>query len=98
MKEGLLGGTLVVSPRSESKEARLDVARWIGFESPQGRRLPALRGGRDRRRVGVAAGCRRAARLGREGRDVGAGGAWGDRVDERRAVRARPARGARPFN
>ena len=42
MKEGLLGGTLVVSPRSESKEARLHVARWIGFESPQGRRLPAL--------------------------------------------------------
>jgi transposase len=27
MKEGLLGGTLVVSPRSESKEARLHVAR-----------------------------------------------------------------------
>ena len=95
MKEGLLGGTLVVSPRSESKEARLHVARWIGFESTQGRRLPGLDAGGDRRRVGVAAGCRRPARPGREGGDVGAGGSWGDRVDERRAVRARPPRGAR---
>ena len=51
--------------------------------------------GRDRRRVGLAAGCRRAARPGGARGDVGAGGAWGDRVDERRAVRARPARGAR---
>ena len=51
--------------------------------------------GRDRRRVGVAAGCRRAARPRGPGGDVGAGGARGDRVDERRAVRARPARGAR---
>jgi hypothetical protein len=42
MKEGLLGGTLTVSPRSELKEARLHVARWIGFESSQGRRLPDL--------------------------------------------------------
>src|SRR3954462_15961163 len=32
MKEGLLGGTLSVSPRSESKEARLHVARWAGSE------------------------------------------------------------------
>jgi hypothetical protein len=45
MKEGLLGGTLVVSPRSESKEARLHVACWIGFESSQGRRLSALGAG-----------------------------------------------------
>src|SRR5512133_2167866 len=37
MKEGLLGGTFVVSPSSESKEARVHVARWIGFESWQGR-------------------------------------------------------------
>ena len=36
MKEGLLGGTLVVPSRSESKEARDHVARWAGFESPQG--------------------------------------------------------------
>ena len=42
MKEGLLGGTLGVSPRSESEEARLHVARWTGSESPQGRRLPAV--------------------------------------------------------
>jgi hypothetical protein len=40
MKEGLLGGTLSVSSRSESKEARLHVARWTGFESSQDRRLP----------------------------------------------------------
>jgi hypothetical protein len=45
MKEGLLGGTLVVSPRSEFKEARLHVARWIGFESAQGRRLSAFDAG-----------------------------------------------------
>src|SRR3982074_593820 len=54
MKEGLLGGTLHVSPRSESKEARTHVARWPGSESPKGRRLPALRRRRDRRRVGLA--------------------------------------------
>jgi transposase len=58
MKEGLLGGTLRVSPRSESKEARTHVARWVGFESPKGRRLPALRRGRDRRRMGLTAGRR----------------------------------------
>src|SRR4051794_36501745 len=62
MKEGLLGGTLDVSPRSESKEARLHVARWAGSESKEDRRLPAVAGRRDRRRVGLAAGCRRAAR------------------------------------
>jgi hypothetical protein len=39
MKEGLPGGTLGVSPRSELEEARLRVARWLGFESTQGRRL-----------------------------------------------------------
>jgi hypothetical protein len=33
MKEGLLGGTLGVSSRSELEEVRLDVARWIGSES-----------------------------------------------------------------
>jgi hypothetical protein len=42
MKEGLLGGTLDVSPRSESKEARLHVARWAGSESKEDRRLPAV--------------------------------------------------------
>ena len=52
-------------------------------------------GGRDRRGVRVAAGCRRPARPGAPGGELRAGGAWGDRVDERRAVRARPARGAR---
>jgi hypothetical protein len=34
-----------VSPRSESKEARLHVARWIGSESAQGRRLPDVGAG-----------------------------------------------------
>jgi hypothetical protein len=38
---GLLGGTLGVSSRSELEEARLDVARWIGFESTSARRLLA---------------------------------------------------------
>jgi hypothetical protein len=41
-KDSLLSRTLSVSPSSELDEARLHVARWIGFESPQGRRLPAL--------------------------------------------------------
>jgi hypothetical protein len=35
MKEGLLGGTLDVSPRSELEEARLQVARWAGSESEE---------------------------------------------------------------
>jgi hypothetical protein len=42
MKEGLLGGTLTVSSRSEPEEARVHVARWIGSESTQGRRLSYL--------------------------------------------------------
>ena len=42
MEEGLLGGTLSVSPRSELEEARLHVARWIGSESQEGRRLSAV--------------------------------------------------------
>src|SRR3954470_3425159 len=42
MKEGLLGGTRDVSPRSESEEARLHVARWAGSESKEDRRLPAV--------------------------------------------------------
>src|SRR3954454_927768 len=95
MKEGLLGGTLDVSPRSESKEARLHVARWAGSESKDDRRLPAVGGGRGRRRVGLAAGRGRAARPRRPGGHVGLAGARRDRVDERRAVRSRPPRGAR---
>jgi hypothetical protein len=95
MKEGLLGGTLVVSPRSESEEARLDVARWAGFESPEDRCVPAVVGRRDRRRVGLATGRRRAARACGPRLDVGCAGARGGRVDERRAVGARPSRRAR---
>ena len=46
MKEGLPGDTLRrVNRGSELEEARLHVARWIGFESPQDRRLPAVGGG-----------------------------------------------------
>src|SRR3954471_1341390 len=45
MKEGLLGATLSVSPRSEHEEARSHVARWSGSESTPARRLPARRGG-----------------------------------------------------
>jgi hypothetical protein len=41
MKEGLPGGTLGVSSRSEHEEARSHVARWIGSESTSARRLPA---------------------------------------------------------
>ena len=55
MKEGLLGGTLSVSSRSELEEARLYVARWIGPESKENRRVPAVAGRRDRRGVGIAA-------------------------------------------
>jgi hypothetical protein len=39
MKEGLLGGTLGVSARSESEEARLHVARWAGFDRDDKERL-----------------------------------------------------------
>jgi hypothetical protein len=63
MKEGLLGGTLDVSPGSESEEARLDVARWTGSRSPQDRRVPVVRRGRGRRWVGLAARRRRASRV-----------------------------------
>src|SRR3954469_18558125 len=45
MKEGLLGATLNVSPRSEHEEARSHVARWSGSESTPARRLPGRRGG-----------------------------------------------------
>jgi transposase len=34
----------VCSPRSELEEARVHVARWIGFESPQDRCLPVVGG------------------------------------------------------
>jgi hypothetical protein len=37
-QEGLLGGTLGVSSRSDPEEARVHVARWSGSESAQGRR------------------------------------------------------------
>src|SRR4029453_7027383 len=46
MKEGLLGGTLSVSSRSELEEAHPHVARWIGSESTSVGRLPAQRRGR----------------------------------------------------
>ena len=39
MKEGLLGGTLSVSSRSELEEAHSHVARWIGSESTSAGRL-----------------------------------------------------------
>jgi hypothetical protein len=42
MKEGLPGGTLSVTPRSELEEARHHVARWIGSQSTPGRHLPAF--------------------------------------------------------
>src|SRR3954454_23983112 len=87
MKEGLLGGTLDVSPRSESKEARLHVARWAGSESKEDRRLPAVGGGGDRRREGLASGRRRPARARRSRWHVGRTVAWSDLVNERRAVR-----------
>src|SRR5215207_10835233 len=89
MKEGLPGGTLRrVDRGSELEEARLDVARWIGFESTQDRRLPAVGGRRDRGGVRVAARCRWSAWADASGRPSRAGGAWRDRVDDRRTVRA----------
>jgi transposase len=39
MKEGLPGGTLSVSSRSELEEAHAHVARWTGSESTPARRL-----------------------------------------------------------
>src|SRR4051794_41982294 len=59
-KEGLLGATLSVSPRSEHEEARSHVARWSGSESTPARRLPARRGGWAVGGDGGALGCRRA--------------------------------------
>jgi hypothetical protein len=49
MKEGLLAGTRSLSSRSEQKQARLHVARWVGFESSTARRLPGRRERRARR-------------------------------------------------
>jgi hypothetical protein len=83
------------SPRSELEEARLHVARWIGFEAPQDRCLPAVGGRRSRRGVRVTARCRRPAWPGAPGGASRAPGAGGDRVDDRLAVRARPPRSAR---
>ena len=45
MKEGLPGGTLSVSSRSELEEARLHVARWTEPEPKEDRRLAAVAGG-----------------------------------------------------
>jgi hypothetical protein len=80
-------------PRSEREGARSDVARWIGSGSTSARRLPARRARRIGRGDGCAAGRRRLARPGAAAR--GSARAGGDRVDERRTVRARHARGAR---
>jgi len=76
-------------PRSELEEARLHVARWIGSQSQAARRLSDRRGRRGRRALGRAARRRWAARPGRADRAVRRAGARGDRVDDRRAVRAR---------
>src|SRR4051794_24647454 len=93
MKEGLLGGTLSLSSRSEHEEARLHVARWVGSESSAARRLLGRRRRRGGRADGGAAGCRRAAPPRRPPeRRTGEGG---DRVDDWGAVRARHARGVR---
>src|SRR5215216_1147309 len=81
MKEGLPGGTLSLSSRSEHEEARSHVARWIGSESTSARRLPARRARRIGRGDRCAAGRRRLARPGAAAR--GAARASGDRVDER---------------
>jgi hypothetical protein len=93
MKEGLPGGTLSVSPRSELEEARHHVARWTGSQSTSAERPP----GRRRRRGGRAdrgrAGRRWACPSGHARARRACPG--GDRVDERRAVRAGHARGAR---
>src|SRR5687767_2964072 len=86
MKEGLLGGTLGVSSKSELEEAHAHVARWIGSESTSARRLSARWARQGGWRGGGAAGCRWPARFGRP--SGWSSGARGDRVDERRAVRA----------
>src|SRR4051794_2557385 len=75
MKEGLLGATLSVSSRSEREEARSHVARWTGSESPEDRRVRALRACRGRRGVRVTAGCRRPAGAGAPRRTPRAAGA-----------------------
>src|SRR5947209_1081586 len=63
MKEGVLAGTLCVFSRSELKEARCHVARWVGSESSTARRLPRRRRRRGRRPQRVAAGRRRLRHL-----------------------------------
>src|SRR4051794_41890197 len=92
MKEGLLGATLSVSPRSEHEEARSHVARWSGSESTPARRLPARRGGWAVGGDGGAVGCRR---LSRPCPPIGPpSGARPDPVDERSAGRGRHPPGA----
>ena len=76
MKEGLPGGTLGVSSRSELEEARSHVARWIGSESTSARCLPALRS----RRAGRPRPRRR--------RTPTACAAWRARLARRQPVRA----------
>ena len=80
-------------PRSELEEADSHVACWIGSESTSARCLRARRARRAGRGGRGACGRQRVARLGAA--LGGAPGAGGDRVDERRAVRARHAGGAR---
>src|SRR3954471_11669060 len=89
MKEGLLGGTLSLSSRSELEEARLHVARWAGSESSAARRLLGRRRRRGGRADCGAAGRRWAAPPRREAARSARPG--GDRVDDRGAVRARHA-------
>jgi hypothetical protein len=94
MKKGL--------PRSDAprvlerrREARCNVVRRFGSQSQASRLPPARRGGRDGRRRRVAARRRRSSWS-----DAAARASWrsdprSNRIDERRALRARPARASR---
>src|SRR5438034_11001822 len=89
MKKGLPSDTLRLVDWSYREEARFDVVRRFGSQ-PQASRLPsARRRGSDRRGWCRAAGCRRPDWPDATTRSPSRADPRSDRVDERRAVRAR---------
>src|SRR4029450_2171882 len=82
-----------LSTGSYREEARFDVVRRFGSQ-PQASRLPSAgQSGSERRGWCRAAGCRRSARPDATTRSSSRADRRGDRVDERRALRARSTRG-----
>src|SRR5215204_289566 len=84
-----------LTTESDHKEARFHVARWFGSQPQASRLSPARRGRRDGRGGRGTARRRRPSRPGRACLPASAAAAGGDRVDDRRPLRPRPARAAR---